>query len=240
MPAAAVATAPDAVADDPGTPPAGATGESLTAAAFMATSFPDDRPRELVRGWVVVADDWMAGRPAFCQTPPVPPPGPRHGRACFRVAKVLDAFVEPRGLGTVFTNDVAVRTGPLDAGGATGERDGDGGDSVRGGDVLFYDADTLPLDADLPDDPLADPPRAIFEVRSPSDRPGRFRAKAREYLAAGVTLVGWLDPRGGTLTLFDDPAAGDLGERVLSEDDTFEAGAAIPGFTIPVRSFLRR
>ena len=215
---------------DPDVPPPGATGERMTAAAFLSTAFPDDRPRELVKGWVVIAADWMADRPAFCQTPPVPPPGARHGRTCLTAAFPIEAFGRRHGCGQVFINDTAVTT---EEAGSEDERD-----SVRGGDVLFYGVDRLPLDAPLPDGPLDDPPDLVLETRSPSDRPGQFREKAAEYLNAGVTLVGWLDPRRRTLTLFDDPAADDLGERVLAEADVFTPGPFLPGFSCTVAELL--
>ncbi len=218
-------------------PAPGATGERMTADAFLCTSFRDDRPRELVRGWVVVAADWMAGRPPLSEDVPVPPPGLRHGRTCFQIGKLLDSFIEPRRLGTILTNDSGVRTASA---AAAALDDGTAEDSVRGPAVLFYSASRLPLDADLPENYLDDPPELVIEVRSPSDRQGRILLKAEEFLLAGVSLVVWADPQRKMLTTFDDAAAGDLGRRVLSGDETFSCPAILPGFSARAADFFRR
>jgi hypothetical protein len=55
--------------------------------------------------------------------------------------------------------------------------------------------------------------------------------KVAEYLNAGVTVVGVLDPQRGTLTLFE----GDQGVRVLSENDELALPDLLGEFRVPVR-----
>ena len=69
-----------------------------------------DHPTELVRGVVQH----------------MPPPRSRHGQVCSNIIWLLRSFCEPRQLGHILSNDAGVIT----------EREPD---TVRGGDVIFYD-----------------------------------------------------------------------------------------------------
>src|SRR5436309_15547944 len=126
---------------------------------------PDDgRKKELVRGRVVYMNV----------------PAPRHGYICANVVGILRPFVIERRLGRVMSNDSGVVT----------EHDPD---TVRGADVAYYSFDRLPP-GPLPEGYLDAVPELVFEVRSPTDRPGNILAKVVEYFAAGVSAVCVLDP----------------------------------------------
>src|SRR5688572_14477218 len=123
---------------------------ALTAEQFAALPDPADGARqELVRG-VVVA---------------MPPPRFRHGKLQFHVAKVLDRFVEPRGLGQVVTE-----TGVVTA------RDPD---SVRAPDVSYWSVGRVPLDAEPDVYPEAAPDLCV-EILSPGVSRRATRDKLRE------------------------------------------------------------
>src|SRR5262245_59065819 len=95
------------------------TGRLLTADEFGRLPNPPDGSRqELVNGVVIT----------------MPPPGFRHGRLQFRIAKILDRHVEPNGIGQVVTE--------------TGVRTTRGPDSVRGPDVSFWSVERVPFGQD--------------------------------------------------------------------------------------------
>ena len=206
-------------------PPPGATGERMTVAEFADATHLTDREYELVRGWVVDAAAWMAGSD-FDPRNLMPRPKPRHGHVCQRISALLDRWNEDPRVGTVLINDTGV---------VTGEGETPDEQTLRGPDVIFYSDARMPLDEDVPEDWQTVAPEVAFEVRSPNDRPGQFRRKAAEYLAAGSLLVVWADPDRRRLTLVDA-----AGERHLSADETLEAPDVLPGFAVPVTEFFRR
>ena len=134
-------------------------------------------PTELVRGEIVVLN-----RPNY-----------RHGKTCNRVSTILTLFVDEHALGDVVTNDSGFLT----------EHDPD---TVRGPDVAFFANDRVPPEEDQGSYP-PQPPNVIFEVRSPSDRPGRIDARVAECLAAGVNAVVLVDAALVTATIHTRAAA---------------------------------
>jgi Uma2 family endonuclease len=162
---------------------------------------PDDGiPKELVRGRIVTMNI----------------PAPRHGYFCALIVQLLGEFVRPRDLGRIMSNDSAVIT----------ERDPD---SVRGPDVSFYSFDRLPKGT-VPDGYLDVAPNLVFEVRSPTDRWSKTRAKVNEYLDVGVVAVCVLDQRTESVTVYDN----DNPPRVLYKGDTLTLSDVLPGFELPI------
>ncbi len=125
-----------------------------------------------------------------------------HGRVELNIASALSGFVKPRRLGQVLTGEVGIFTG----------RDPD---TVRGADVAFTSTERLAL---VPPAPafLDVAPDLVVEVLSPSDRPGKLRARLREYFAIGVRLVWAADTVRRTVRVY------------RSLDDV------LPGFRLPV------
>jgi Uma2 family endonuclease len=123
----------------------------------------DGRPKELVRGRVVVMNM----------------PTPRHGQICGQVLYLLRRHFDDRPSGHVVCNDSGVVT----------QHDPD---TVRGADVAFYSYSRVPP-GPFPQGYLPVVPELVFEVRSPGDRWGRILVKVGEYLEAGVTAVCVLD-----------------------------------------------
>jgi len=181
-----------------------ATQKLITAEEFSQMPQPADGSRqELVRGVVVN----------------MPPPGFRHGKLNFRIAKLLDRHVEPNRLGHVVPET-----------GMTTER---GPDTVRGPDIAFWSADKIPLDqepAGYPD-VVAD---LCVEVLSPRQSRKKIQEKVREYLWCGVRLVWVIDPEERTVTVYRSPDEG----RLLHEGTALSGEDVLPGFSVSVAEFF--
>lgn len=185
-----------------------ATAPQTTPAPLTAEEFarrPDPgHPEELVKGRIRT----------------MPPPGIRHGLVGAQAAFLVKLSLTDHDLGRVVGNDSGVIT----------ER---GPDSVRGPDVAYYSYDRLPRGARPPG--YGDrPPDLAFEVLSPEDRWPKVLGKVAEYLNAGVTVVGMLDPDRETLHLF----AGDQPVRALGRDDELTLPDLLPDFRVRVGRFF--
>jgi Uma2 family endonuclease len=143
------------------------------------------------------------------------PPGFRHGALALKLGQIIKVFVDARGLGEVVVEGgFIIRRGP---------------DTVRAPDVAFVSAARLPS-GDMPDGFAPFPPDLACEIVSPGDSLMELEAKAEEYLAAGASLVWIVNPRSRRVHVHESS-----GVRVLSGDDVLEGGAALPGFSVPVR-----
>lgn len=163
-----------------------------------------DHPTELVRG--VVQNMF--------------PPRSRHGQVCSRVARILGNYCDANDLGHVLSNDAGVIT----------ERDPD---TVRGGDVIFYDYRRVPK-GKVPDGYIQVPPDLVFEVLSPDDRQSKVLRKVTEYLLAGVKVVCVLDPEDETVRIYRD----DKPEEMRRADDDFTVSEVLSGFCCRVSKFF--
>ena len=142
--------------------------------------------------------------------------GFRHGRFAADLAWHLNNFVKPRNLGTV----VGAETGFVLA------RDPD---TVLAPDAAFVRADRLPPESEQ-EGFLSLAPDLVIEVVSRTDRAGRINEKVQEYLAAGVLLVWLLRPRRRTVQVY----RADGTSITLTEADTLDGEAVLPGFRLPV------
>ena len=145
------------------------------------------------------------------------PVGREHGRVAVNVAGDLRNFVKPRGLGTVSASDTGVLL----------ERDPD---TVREPDVEFTSAERLPPDQRVRGYSEV-VPDLVMEVASPSDSRRAVAEKVQMWLDYGVRLVwvAWPDSR----TIDVHPAGGPV--TTLTESDTLDGEAVLPGFAMPVR-----
>lgn len=151
----------------------------------------------------------------------VSPPSVGHGFVCANATFLLAKFGRETGHGYPLSNDSAVLT----------ERNPD---TVRGGDVLYYsNARWARGQAGPKLPPIV--PDLIIEVYSPSNRPGKMKAKVAEYLGAGVAMVWVLYPERRQLTIerIDDPVP-----IVLGDGDTLEDLPELPGFRCAVADFF--
>jgi len=99
-------------------------------------------------------------------------------------------------------------------------------------DVAFLSYDRMPIEEQEATDVPSIAPDVVVEVLSPDDRPDDVEDKLRVYLATGVRVIFLVDPDKKTVTVQDAQ-----GVRVVGERDTLEH-AALPGFTLPVRSLF--
>lgn len=152
-------------------------------------------------------------RGSLCETQPS---GVRHGKIVVNLIVRLEAFVEPRQMGTIVASDVGFLL----------EKEPD---TVREPDVAFISALRLPLDQDVPGF-FDGPPDLAVEIASPSDSPRQLFDKARMWISFGVPLVWTVDPEARTLDLHqpNQPLIS------LSTDDLLDGGQVLPGFTCTV------
>ncbi len=129
-----------------------ATQKALLTAEEFRRLPEDGRPKELKRGKVILVNQ----------------PAPRHGEICGQVYYLVRRHLEDYPLGRLVSNDSGVVT----------EHDPD---TVRGADVAFYSFNRCPP-GPLPQGYLPVVPELVFEVRSPTDRWGRFWARSLSIL----------------------------------------------------------
>jgi Uma2 family endonuclease len=90
---------------------------------------------------------------------------------------------------------------------------------------------TFPTEA-IPD--LA--PDLAIEILSEGNTLGEMRRKLKEYFFAGATLCWLVDPEKRTVSVYTSPDE----FRVLTESDTLDGGAVLPGFALPVKRIFER
>lgn len=79
-------------------------------------------------------------------------------------------------------------------------------------------------------------PDLAVEILSKGNTKGEMARKLREYFDAGTRLVWIVDPKTRTVRVHTSPAE----PAVLTEGQTLEGGAVLPGFRVPVaRLFVR-
>jgi Uma2 family endonuclease len=147
------------------------------------------------------------------------PMGMRESILAIKLGALLLAFVEPRRLGVVAGADGMMQLKLA---------------LVRIPDVAFIAWNRF-AGRRVPSEPapLIAPDLAI-EILSPSNTKREMARKLREYFEAGALLVWYIDPNPRTVAVYvrpDDPT-------VLTENDVISGGAALPGFTLPLRELF--
>ena len=177
---------------------------SLKTAADLAR-LPDTPYRhELVAG-VIVAEPFASFR---------------HDRVRRRLERLLEDFVEPRGLGEVF--------------GETGFVLGRDPDTVRGPDVSYVSRGRLRHFDDATF--FSGAPDLAVEILSPSNRPGEMHAKVADYLAAGARMVWVIDPEMRTVTTYRSL----LSPRTLQSGEALDGEDVLPDLSIPIDTIFGR
>jgi Uma2 family endonuclease len=145
----------------------------------------------------------------------MPGPGLEHGEVQGNVWGVIKDFLRANPLGRVFVESgVVTERGP---------------DTVRGPDVSYYSKERLALDKRVTGY-HDQPPDLCVEVVSPSNTVHELKAKAKEYLFAGVRVVWIVDPRHREVVIVTEP----LESRTLEAEATLDGGDVLPGFTCKV------
>jgi len=135
------------------------------------------------------------------------------------IGERLRQFVLPRGLGIVLGADGTLKI--LRS-------------QVRIPDVSFIGWERFP-GRQLPQVQIpAVAPDLAVEILSPGNTEGEMQRKLRDYFAAGVRLVWYLDPAARTAQVYTSP---DRGTTYL-EDHVLSGGDVLPGFELPLRELF--
>ena len=143
------------------------------------------------------------------------PPGGIHGAIAVALAGALRAWARPGGSGYV-----GVEAGFVLA------RDPD---RVRGPDVSFVRRDRIPAGG-VPEGFWEIAPDLAVEVVSPTETADELRAKVRDFLAAGSSLVWVVYPRTREVIAHRP----DGSARTLTSGEPLEAPDVLPGFSCPI------
>ncbi len=156
-------------------------------------------------------------RGVFCETMSA---GEEHGEIAGLLFYSLMSFVRPRRLGRLILTDAGVRLEQ-------------GPDTVREPDIAFISYTKRPRGQRSPGY-VQVPPDLVVEVVSPNDRLVEVNDKARMWLSYGVHLVWVVYPNAHMVEVhtLDTPVV------TLTEDDTLDGGAVLPGFTCAVRDIF--
>lgn len=143
------------------------------------------------------------------------PPGGTHGSNQATIIYLLKLHGERAGHGKTF-GEVAVilRQRP---------------DTVLAPDAAFVAKRSLPVRYS-PEGYLETIPELVVEIRSKNDTRAELRAKAAEYLDAGVKIVWLVDPSSKTVTV----CTANKNAQEMRVGDTLMAKGVIPGFQVPV------
>lgn len=152
----------------------------------------------------------------------MPPPGGEHGRLAFRLGVALHAFVTPAHLGEILAAETGFQLGLK---------------TVLAADVAFVRADHIPArDSAEWKQYWRHAPDIVAEVVSPSQKRDDMDAKARAWLAAGVSLVWIVWPATQQVDVWHhiDTDAPDRPVPTLGTGDALDGLNVLPGFTYPL------
>jgi Uma2 family endonuclease len=152
---------------------------------------------------------------------PMSPVGMPHGVMLGRVSTPLFAHVDGAHLGMVYIGDVGIVL----------ESDPD---TVLAPDFAFVRGEPKTLE-EISQGFFRVMPDLAGEIGSPSDSRNDLRAKAQQYLAAGVPNVWLIEYRTRTLTWI----TADRPERVYGIGDVLDGGDLIPGFHLAIADIFR-
>ena len=145
--------------------------------------------------------------------------GAEHGIVAAHFALALSLYVEPHNLGTLVANaGFLIESDP---------------DHVRAPDLAFVRRERDEAAGYVPGY-FPGPPDLAVEVISPHDRYTDVEEKVADWLAAGVQLVILVNPRNRSVTL----RAPGQPPVTLTDQDTLDGGAVIPGWQMPVRDIF--
>ena len=148
------------------------------------------------------------------------PMGYDEGSLSIRIGHLLASFLDEHDLGNLSGSDGTMRLMP---------------GLVRVPDVSFTRWNKFP-EGRRSAGPITDfGPDLAVEILSASNSKAEMRRKVREYFVSGTELVWLVDPVSRTIVVYTSPD-----ETVaLSESDTLEGGAVLPGFSVAVERIFR-
>ena len=148
------------------------------------------------------------------------PAGSEHGKLSVKITLSLGNYVVAHNLGGVYAAE-------------TGFLIGSDPDLVRAPDLAFVRRERDDAAGSVPGY-FPGPPDLAVEVISPHDRYTEVEEKVADWLAAGVQLVILVNPRNRSVTL----RAPGQPPVILTDQDTLDGGAVIPGWQMPVRDIF--
>jgi Uma2 family endonuclease len=149
------------------------------------------------------------------------PKGWYESRVAMALAHFLDVWLDAHPLGLIGGADGPVRLLPR---------------LVRMPDVCFVSFARLPPRERDPSKTLDVAPELAVEVLSESNTPGEMSRKLREYFAAGVQLVWYIDPRTRTAEVYTSPEQ----PVHVPADGKLSGGAVLPGFEVTLEAIFHR
>ena len=173
---------------------------------------PDQRPLMTAEELFARPDDGRRCELVEGELIPMTPAGARHGAIAFRIARLLDEFVEAHdlGVGGAAEPGFILRREP---------------DVVRAPDVAFVARTRIPATG-IPTSYWPFAPDLAVEVVSPSDRLSDVHTKLADYFSAGTRLVWVVEPE--TRVVYAYRSLHDV--QVIGEDDELDGGDVLPGF----------
>ena len=148
------------------------------------------------------------------------PSGWKHGEVVGVFHTLLGSHIRQHRLGVIF-------------GAETGFKISESPDTVRAPDIAFIAKENLP--ADEPKEGFwPGAPDLAIEVLSPSDQAEEVAAKTKMWLDSGVQQVWIVDPRKKSLTVHR--SSGEV--SVFNNDQLFESGEIVPGFSMSVAELI--
>lgn len=150
----------------------------------------------------------------------VPGAGGVHNLIVRLLARFLDEYLLRNDLGVVHTDNTSylLRRHP---------------DQLRIPDVSYIRWERVP-DTGVPISYYPIPPDLAVEVVSPDDRATEVRAKARDYIAAGVSHVWILWPDERSVSVQSTGSTLELGP-----DDELDGGDVLPGFRVRIADLFQ-
>lgn len=107
---------------------------------------------------------------------------------------------------------------------------------VRIPDVAFFSWERFPNRQRPAQRVPALVPDLAVEVLSAGNAEAEMEGKLNEYFSTGVRLVWYVDPEPRTVRVYTSPTE----FRLLTEDDTLEGGAVLPGLRLSIREWFAR
>lgn len=148
------------------------------------------------------------------------PPGRRHGKLQSRLGAFLTS-AEEAGLGEAYAEvGIVLWRDP---------------DRVVGSDAAFVSTSRGPVQ-ETREGYLETIPDIVVEIRSKNDSLAEVRRKIEDYLAAGVTVVWFIDPAAKTATVYRRDAE----PLVLPESQSLADTQVLPGHELPLAKLFRR
>lgn len=146
----------------------------------------------------------------------MPPTGDEHGGVTMQLAAPLYQYVKLNNLGRVYAAETGFKL----------ENDPD---TVRAPDIAFVSMERIQSAGKVQGYRSGAPDLAV-EVLSPGNTKREMVEKIEEYFAAGARLVWVVNPKSKTIAVYRS-----LTDVVtLTEKDTLDGGAVVPGFQISV------